>query len=89
MHDKPVAKADKVRNIQLLFDNDTISTVLPLKKTIPQVISNTIAVRIAVARSEFTSFNPALAKIAVNAAKNADNNAYISHVSINIINIRT
>jgi len=44
----------------------------------PQVITSTTAVRIAVARSEFTSFNPAFAKIAVNAAKTADNKAYIS-----------
>jgi hypothetical protein len=33
-------------------------------------------VRIAVARSEFTSFNPIFAKIAVRAAKTADNKAY-------------
>ena len=43
--------------------------------TIPQVIIRIIEVRIAVARSEFMSFTPIFANIAVNAAKRADNNA--------------
>ena len=41
----------------------------------PQVITKITVVRIAVARFESISRTPTLANIAVNAAKNADNNA--------------
>lgn len=38
-------------------------------------------VRIAVAKLELTSFTPILARIAVNAAKKAERNAYKSHTN--------
>ena len=44
-----------------------------------------MAVRIAVARSEFTSFNPALANTAVSAAKNAETNAYSNQLGIALL----
>ncbi len=46
----------------------------------PQVSARIIVVRMAVARSEFMSFTPIFVKIAVNAAKRAESNAYNFHV---------
>src|SRR6185503_13451329 len=74
--------ADKIRKSQLLRDSPVTSFACPLYSTIPQVINSTTPVRTAVARSELTSFNPALANIAVRAAKTADNNAYASQDGI-------
>lgn len=68
----PVAKAERVKNNQVFFDKPVTPVKLPLKNTTAQVISKMMAVRMAVARSEFTSFNPAFAKIAVRAAKKAE-----------------
>jgi len=65
-----------------LRDSPVTSLPCPLYNTIPQVINSTTADRTAVARSELTSFNPALANIAVRAAKIADNNAYASQDGI-------
>ena len=70
--------ADRIRNNQLLRLRFGNPPAFPRNNTMPQVISSTTAVRIAVARSEFTSFKPAFAKMAVNAAKTADSTAYIS-----------
>src|SRR5262245_41885657 len=51
----------------------------------PQVIINMIAVRMAVARSGFTFFKPALANTAVSAANIADKSAYNNHVGMLLI----
>ena len=46
----------------------------------PQVSMRMIVVRMAVARSEFISLTPTFTKMAVNAAKKAESNAYIFHI---------
>ena len=71
-----MARAESVRNNQLFLERLVMPFALPLKKTIAQVMNKMIAVLIAVARSEFTAFNPIFAKMAVSAAKKADSNAY-------------
>ena len=48
---------------------------VPVTRTMPQAITNTTTVRIAVARFEFTPSMPILARIEVNAANNADSSA--------------
>lgn len=45
-----------------------------------QVIARIMVVRIAVAKSEFMSFTPILAKTAVSAANSADSKAYNFHI---------
>ncbi len=66
---------ESVKNIQLVLVSAVAEDMLPRAKTMSQAIINITTVRIAVAKSELTSFTPTLAKMAVSAANRADNNA--------------
>ena len=48
----------------------------------PQAISSTTAVRMAVARLELTPLTPTFARIEVRAANTADSNANTNHITI-------
>ena len=79
-HDIPVAKPDKIKNIQLFLLISPIPELLFVRNTIPHAISTTTIVRIAVARFEFTFSIPTFARIEVSAANTADNSANINHI---------
>ena len=71
---------DKTRNIKLCLVKVLIVLVPPRKNAIDQAKIKMTTVRIAVARSVSTFLIPIFAKIAVNAAKKAENKAYIHHI---------
>ncbi len=80
---------ERIRKISDGKDNEKFFSV-PLVKTILQAKIKITTVRMAVARLELTSLTPILAKIAVKAAKKADNKENISQfiiVNYNIIKI--
>src|ERR1035437_3112538 len=72
---------ERTRKSKLCLVNKPIVFVPPLKNAIDQANTKMTTVRIAVAKSVSTFLIPILAKMAVNAAKKADNNAYIHHIS--------
>ena len=54
--------------------------ISPVSTTIPQAITSTTAVRMAVARLEDTPSMPILARIDVSAANTADRSAKVNHM---------
>lgn len=74
-HDTPVAAPDSTKNSHVWPGIDLMSLAWVPTRAMPHVKGRMMVVRIAVARSESTSFTPILAKIAVRAAKKADSNA--------------
>ncbi len=77
-----MANPDKIRNIQLFRLISEIPPCCFVRNTIPHAMSNTTHVRTAVARFDPTPSMPTFAKIEVNAANTADNNAKINHILI-------
>ena len=68
-----MAAPERMRNIHVRDGMHRKSHVWLPSMAMPHVMNKMTVVRIAVARSESTSFTPILAKTAVNAAKKADN----------------
>ena len=76
----PVAKPDKIKNIQVL---KSIIVIVPKEPTIITIIhekTKTILVRIAVATLELVFLIPTLASIDVIPAKKAERTENISHI---------
>ena len=73
-----LVKKGYVEKIQSTTDRREISAMpvwVPVRNTMPQLISSTTAVRMAVARVELTPSMPILARIEVRAANTADPSA--------------
>ena len=77
-----MARPERMRKSQLFRLIPEMPPWPPVRNTIPQAISTTTTVRMAVARLEFTPSMPILAKIEVSAANTADSNANINHIII-------
>ena len=75
-----MAKPDRIRKIQLFWLMDLMPPCALVRNTMPQAITTTTTVRIAVARLEFTPSMPILARIDVSAAKTAEPNANPNHI---------
>jgi hypothetical protein len=71
-----------MRKIQLFRPIAAISFWVPAPNTTAHAINNTTTVLMAVAKLELTPSIPILAKMDVNAAKNADKMAYTAHIKI-------
>ncbi len=63
---------------QLIAEPDFSGTV---QRAMPHVKAKITVVLTAVAKLEFTFYTPTFANMAVSAAKNAESNAYICHIS--------
>ena len=74
-----MAIPDKIRKISEKREIEKICLIVPCEKTIPHANITMIIVRIAVARFESTFLIPILARMAVNAPKNAESKENISH----------
>ena len=71
----PVAKPDRPRNTQVFAERSKGLDHLPAFATKADSTTMMIAVRIRVAKSEFTPWMPILAKMAVGVAKTANKSA--------------
>jgi hypothetical protein len=76
-HEKPVANPEKRINHNALVEISGILSSCPVMITTINAMINTTMVRIAVARFELTFSMPTFARIAVNEANRAANNAKI------------
>ena len=79
-----MARPDRIRNSQLFWLIWEIPFCAFVRKTIPQAITRTTAVRIAVARLELTPSMPTFARIDVSAANTDDRIASKSHMMISL-----
>ena len=75
-----MATPESTRNSQLRPEILEISPIFPVMSTIPQAITSTTKVRMAVARLELTFSMPILARIDVRAANTADSMANTNHM---------
>lgn len=75
-----MASPDRIKNSQLFLLIWLKPPWAWVRNTIPQAITTTTTVLIAVARFELTSSIPTLANMEVSAANTADNNANTSHI---------
>ena len=77
---QPVARPESIKKIHARGVMPEIPCCAPVRNTIPQAMTSTTTVRIAVARFELTPSIPTLAKIVVSAAKQAESNAKTNHI---------
>lgn len=75
-----MATPDRIRKLQLRPPMSPMPWCFPVRKTIPQAITRTTAVRIAVARLELIPSIPSLARMEVSAANSADSSANPAHI---------
>ena len=76
----PVAIPESTKKSKVCLEISLISRRGTVAKTIPHAINKMTTVLMAVAKLELTPLTPTFAKIAVSAAKKADNNAYVCHM---------
>ena len=75
-----MATPESPRNSQLRPEMFRTPPISPVSNTIPQAITSTTMVRMAVARLELTPAIPILARMDVSAANTADSSAKINHI---------
>ena len=75
-----MARPDRIRNSQLFWLMEEIPPWALVRNTMPQDMSRTTPVRMAVARLELTPSIPTLARMEVSAANTADSNARMNHI---------
>ena len=73
---------DRNKNSQLLRSIWGISRCVPVTKTIPQAMTSTTTVRMAVPRLDSTFSTPILPKMEVRLANTAERKAYTSHAPL-------
>ncbi len=76
-----MARPERIRNSQLFRLMSVMPPWVLVRSTMPQAMTSTTAVRMAVARLEDTPSMPTFARMEVRAAKTADKSARMNHIS--------